>query len=258
MPTHKAIQEALSGRKSLICFVTAGDPSLEDLPEIIDALVQGGADLIEVGIPFSDPIADGPTIQASSQRALDRGVSPGDIFKTLSTVSSPIPLIAMGYTNTAMRIGFDGFARCAQDAGVSGVILSDLSPEESSEWRAAAHANNLDTIFLAAPTSTDERLAMVADVSTGFVYCVSRTGVTGTGAVAADELDKTIRRIRKTTSLPVCVGFGISKPEDVSKVWEVADGAIVGSAIVDFLHKHWDSGAGKSGLMELVRSLKEA
>lgn len=258
MQTRKNLEDALTGRKSLICFVTAGDPSLDQLPAIIDALTEGGADVIEVGIPFSDPIADGPTIQASSQRALERGVTPREIFNTLCSVRADVPLVAMGYTNTAMRPGYDTFAKSAAAMGISGVILSDLAPDDSSEWRKAAAAQGIDTVFLAAPTSTDARLAAIAAVSSGFVYCVSRTGVTGADTSAAPDVARTVARIRNYTNLPICVGFGISEPTHVRMVWEVADGAVVGSYIVDFLHQHWKNGDGRDALVEMIKRLKAA
>ena len=258
MQTRKNLHESLAGRKSLICFVTAGDPSLDQLPAIIDALAEGGADVIEIGIPFSDPIADGPTIQASSQRALEHGVTPREIFNTLSNVRASVPLVAMGYTNTAMRLGYDSFAKSAAAVGISGVILSDLAPDDSTEWRKAAGARGIDTIFLAAPTSTDARLEAIVAASSGFVYCVSRTGVTGADTSAAPDVARTVTRIRSFTHLPICVGFGISQPEHVRMVWDVADGAVVGSCIVDFLHQNWKSGEGRDALVTIVRRLKEA
>lgn len=258
MQTRRNLEDALTGRKSLICFVTAGDPSLDQLPAIIDTLTEGGADVIEVGIPFSDPIADGPTIQASSQRALDAGGTPREIFSTLCNVCASVPLVAMGYTNTAMRVGYDTFARSAAEAGVSGAILSDLAPDDSTDWRTAAHAHGIDTIFLAAPTSTDARLEAIAAASSGFVYCVSRTGVTGADTSAAPEITQTVERIRSHTELPICVGFGISEPEHVRMVWEVADGAVVGSCIVDFLHRNWSNGEGREALVAMVKRLKGA
>jgi tryptophan synthase alpha chain len=258
MQTRSTLSSALKDRKSLICFVTAGDPPLDQLPAIIDALTEGGTDVIEVGIPFSDPIADGPTIQASSQRALDRGVTTRDIFNTLSSVRSTVPLVAMGYTNTAMRLGYERFAECAAAAGISGVILSDLAPDDSFEWRKAAAAQGIDTIFLAAPTSTDARLQAIAAASTGFVYCVSRTGVTGAGSSSRPEITQTVERIRRHTHLPICVGFGIAEPEHVRMVWENADGAVIGSAIVDFLQRHWKNGDGRQALVSMIKRLKEA
>lgn len=256
MPTPKSLQETLTGRKSLLCFVTGGDPPIDQLPSILHALVEGGADVIEIGLPFSDPIADGPTIQASSQRALDAGVTVSSIFETVRNARVGVPVVAMGYTNTAMRIGFSEFASQAADAGFSGVILSDLAADDSAEWVEAASSNELDTIFLAAPTSTDERLQLVADASTGFIYCVSRTGVTGADSKAAPEAAETVARIRKFSNLPVCVGFGISRAEHVHEIWKAADGAVVGSYIVDFLHERWENGTGKDALVDTIRTLK--
>ena len=256
MPKRKSLAEALTGKKSLVCFVTAGDPPIEYLPGIMSAIEEGGTDVIEVGLPFSDPIADGPTIQASSQRALDRGVRVEEILKTIGQAPVSVPIVLMGYTNTAMRIGFDAFASKVAEAGVAGVILSDMAPDDSEAWRRAAKANGLDTIFLAAPTSTDERLQAVAEVSSGFIYCVSRTGVTGADSEVSQLVGETVRRIRTFSDLPICVGFGISTHEHVRAVYETADGAVVGSHIVDFLFKHWDEGKGRAELINLIRSLK--
>lgn len=252
--------EALEARreKALVVFVTAGDPPIKFLPDILEALVEGGADLIEIGIPFSDPIADGPTIQASSQRALDRHTRLTDIFEAVKKTKLRIPSIYMGYTNIALRKGFQEFAKAVRESGVDGVLLSDLTPEESKEWRESAAGAGLDTVFLVAPTSTEERIELASKLSSGFVYCVSRTGVTGAERAVPEEVKITVEKIRKHTTLPVCVGFGISKPEQVKMVCEVADGAVVGSYIVDLLHQEWNDGKGARKLIEAVSVLKKA
>jgi len=242
--------------RALILFVTAGDPSLEELPAILEALQKGGADIIEVGIPFSDPIADGPIIQASSQRALDTGVTPGAVLDVLSKTRLAVPLITMGYYNTFHRLGLNSSAQALRDAGVGGTILSDLTPEEADDWIATSKAAGLDNIFLAAPTSTDERLDQVCRRSSGFVYAVSRTGVTGSGSAVPPEVRDLVTRVKARTTLPVCVGFGISKPEHVRMVSEVADGAVIGSWLVDFLAKEWQGGNGSQVVIENIRGLK--
>lgn len=239
-------------------FVTAGDPSLEELPEILGALQDAGADVLEVGIPFSDPIADGPTIQASSQRALDRGVTPRGVLEALGRAQLHVPVVLMGYYNPILRLGLQSFASDARDAGASGVIVSDLTPEEAGNWRAAARGAGLDTIFLAAPTSTDQRLDAVCNATTGFVYAVSRTGVTGVSKSLPPEATALVDRLRARTETPVCVGFGISRPEHVREVCAVADGAVVGSWLVDRLATDWSDPVKRGGLMNEVRALKEA
>lgn len=239
--------------------MTAGDPSLGALPEVLTTLAEAGSDIIEVGIPFSDPIADGPTIQASSQRALDRGVTPEAILETVSRIAPSLPpLVLMGYTNTAMRRGFDDFASRARSAGAAGVILSDMIPEEADDWRRAASNAGLDTIFLVAPTSTPHRIRLATESSTGFLYCVSRTGVTGAANEVPREVVDVVRTVNAISSLPVCVGFGISKPEHVAMVSEVADGAVVGSALVDLLATRWDDGKGAREVAQFVSLLKAA
>jgi tryptophan synthase alpha chain len=249
---------AAKEERALVLFVTAGDPSLEQLPQILAALDEGGADFIEVGIPFSDPIADGPIIQASSQAALDRGVTPLQVLQTLAEIQMDTPLVAMGYYNTALRLALPNYAAVLRSSGVSGCITSDLTPEEAHEWKSACAAEKVDTIFLAAPTSTDERLDKVCAASTGFVYAVSRTGVTGTSNQVSPDVRDLVTRIKHRTDLPVCVGFGISTPEHVRLVCEVADGAVVGSWLVDWLAKNWDGGKGRSELVRHLRTLKEA
>lgn len=254
----KFAQLRKKGEKALVLFVTAGDPSLEDLPDILAALQEGGADLIEVGIPFSDPIADGPTIQASSQRALDSGVTPRAALDAIGGASLTVPCIVMGYTNSAFRCGYLSFAEQLKNAGVQGSILSDLTPEEADDWVAASTHHGLSNVFLAAPTSTDARLDAVCKRSSGFVYAVSRTGVTGVGSEVPLEVRALVQRIKARTNLPVCVGFGISRAEHVRMVCEVADGAVIGSWLVDFLCKEWRNGLGRDKLVSAVRELKEA
>ena len=244
------------GERALVLFVTAGDPSLDDLPAILAALEEGGADLLEVGIPFSDPIADGPVIQASSQRALDRGVTPSAALQVLKSARISVPVVTMGYYNTALRSGLSTFAKELSDAGVGGSILSDLTPEEANDWKVASRSAGLDTIFLAAPTSTDDRLDKVCAASTGFVYAVSRTGVTGAATSVPPEVSNLVERIKSRTQLPVCVGFGVSKPEHVRMVCQVADGAVIGSWLVDFLSSHWQQGKGRDELVAKIKALK--
>jgi tryptophan synthase alpha chain len=246
------------GEGALVPFVTAGDPDLRQLPSILTALAEAGADMVEVGIPFSDPIADGPTIQASSQRALDKGVTPDAVLGALADTRLSIPVVLMGYLNPMLRMGLARFAARARQAGAAGVIVSDLTPEEADEWRAAAQDEGLDTVFLAAPTSTDARLAAVAAASTGFVYAVSRTGVTGHGNEAPPEVADLVHRLRAHTGLPICVGFGISAPDHVARVCQAADGAVVGSWLVDVLWRTWRDGAGRDEVVAAVRALKDS
>ncbi len=242
---------------ALVLFVTAGDPTLGDLPAILDAMAEGGADLIEVGIPFSDPIADGPTIQASSQRALDRGVTFAGVLDAVRGFDK-VPLLFMGYTNTFLRRGFEQSLSMMRDSGVSGTIVSDMIPEEASDWIKASDTAGLDHVFLAAPTSTDDRLRAVCDATTGFVYAVSRTGVTGAGSEVPQEVSGLVARIRGFTTLPVCVGFGISKPDHVASVCSVADGAVIGSWLVDLLAREWEGGKGRGSLVSQLSALKSA
>ena len=225
------------GRAVLIPFITAGDPSLAATADLAEALAGAGADLLEIGVPFSDPLADGPTIQRASERALANGVTLRAILGTLPEVRrrADIPIVLMSYLNPVLRHGLARFAREAREAGADGVILSDLPVEEAAEARAACEAAGLDLVFLAAPTSGRARLARIAEASRGFIYAITRTGVTG----AREELPRGVRdlvaAIRAVTSKPVALGFGISTPEQVRAAAQHADGVVVGSAIVDLV-----------------------
>ncbi|MCW5939289.1 MAG: tryptophan synthase subunit alpha [Fimbriimonadaceae bacterium] len=242
---------------ALVLFVTAGDPPLAQLPAILETLATSGADVIEVGLPFSDPIADGPVIQASSQRALDRGTKTADVLAALRGFDLA-PVVLMGYTNPMARRGLGRFALDAAGAGAAGTIVCDLTPDDAGDWREASREAGLDTVFLAAPTSTDERLDRVCEASTGFVYAVSRTGVTGAGHEAWDEARTLVGRIRARTDLPVCVGFGVSGPADVREVCSFADGAIIGSRLVTLLADRWRGGEGREEVAAWVREAKAA
>lgn len=242
--------------RTLICYVTGGDPSIEDLPEILCMLQDAGVDAVEVGLPYSDPIADGPTIQASSQRALDRGVTPIQVFEGIKKAKLEIPVLVMGYSNMAEQIGYPKFADWMEDSGVCGSILSDLAPEHAGAWIEICRKKDLATVFLAAPTSSDARLAKIASVSTGFIYAVSRTGVTGQSESVSVSAQDLVNRIRQYTALPVCVGFGISRPDQVAEVCSFADGAIVGSWLVDRLHQASASGGKYSSVKRDICGLK--
>jgi tryptophan synthase alpha chain len=245
---------------ALVAFVTAGDPSIEGTPRLVTALAEAGADVIELGVPYSDPMADGPTVQASSQRALDRGVTPETVLQMVRDIrqTSDVPLVLMTSYNLVLRYGLNRFAKVASEAGVDGAILSDLPPEEAEHWKREADAHGLATIFLVAPTSTPERIRRIAQCTTGFVYCVSRTGVTGARQELPVELQETLTRIRESTDKPVCVGFGVSTPAHVAQVVAMADGAVIGSALVDFLHHNSGSLTQEQDVRRLVSEWKEA
>jgi tryptophan synthase alpha chain len=246
------------GEKALVTYFTVGDPNVEDAAEIMEALEEGGADVIEAGLPFSDPIGDGPTIQASSQRALDRGVTPLVVLEQIKKAKVSVPVVVMGYANTAYRIGWNRFAEMLKEAGASGALLVDLTPEEAEDWAAAAAAHGIDRIFLVAPTSSEERIAAAVRLGSGFVYAVSRLGVTGAGTQAPPEVVDMITKIKRHTDLPVCAGFGISQPDHMEMVCRSADGGVVGSSIVQMLHQVWNHGQGKPQVVSYLRSLKEA
>lgn len=226
------------GRIALMPFVTAGYPTMAQCERLIPALVEGGADIIEIGIPFSDPLADGATVQRASQVALANGTTLDDCFALARRVRAggvAVPLVFMGYTNPFYQYGIERLARDAAEAGVDGFIIPDLPVEESDEWVEALRRHGRDLIFLIAPTSTDARIAEVAKRAGGFVYCVSLTGVTGARDQLAAGLAAYIARVRAHTDLPLAIGFGISRPEHVDEIRHLADGVIVASALINHL-----------------------
>jgi tryptophan synthase alpha chain len=223
-----------SEKLSLVAYITCGDPDLRTSCEIALAAISAGAGMIELGVPFSDPVADGPVIQRASERALRNGTSLQDVLKLAADIrrESDAGLIIFSYLNPILRMGVEKFAATAANAGVDGALVTDLPVEEADEYLLHMRKRNLATVFLAAPTSTDERLNRIAKASSGFVYAVSRTGVTGTRKELPEDAQKLVQRLRKVTKLPIAVGFGISGPEQFASVGKYADAAVIGSAIV--------------------------
>jgi tryptophan synthase alpha chain len=249
-----------SGEMGIVAYITAGDPSMEATLEFVLALEEAGTDVIELGVPFSDPLADGPTIQRASERALKSGASLPKILELVSRIrkTSQIPLVLFSYYNPILQMELETFAAAASAAGVDGVLATDLSPEESVEYRRILATHHLDTIFLCAPTSTDERLASIAKCSSGFLYLVSRTGVTGAKDTLPDDLPALLRRVRNFTTLPIAVGFGISLPGHVTLLGGLADAAVVGSSLVaEIEHAKTPQQAAKA-LRDRIGGLKEA
>ena len=244
--------------KGLVVYLTAGDPSLDATGELLAALDRGGADVIELGVPFSDPLADGPVIQRASERALRAGTTLRRILELFpgwrESVCAPIMLFS--YYNPILQYGLEKFARDAAQAGVDVALAVDLSPEEASAYVSLLRAQNLDTIFLSSPTSTDARLERASKLSSGFLYLVSRTGVTGERSEISSGLRPLVERARQHTPLPLAVGFGISSPAQVRTVQSVADAAVVGSAVVHAIEKR-HAGGGPGAIEQFVRWLKE-
>ena len=249
-----------SGEKALIAYVMAGDPSLQVTGQLVVELEQAGADIIELGVPFSDPIADGPVIQRAAERALRSGTSLRTILSMITGLreKTQVPLVLMAYYNSVHAFGPERFCHEAVQAGVDGLILPDMPPDEAGPLRGPAAAAGLPLIFLLAPTSTTERRAFVARQSQGFVYYVSLTGITGAKLVNLADVGKNVEKIRKVTHVPVAVGFGVATPEDAAKVAAIADGVIVGSAIVKQIAEHRQKPEMVKRVAEFVRSLKTA
>ena len=246
-----------SSRKGLVIYLTAGDPSLEATGELLTAIDRGGADVIELGIPFSDPLADGPVIQRASERALKAGATLTEILDRLPRWREELqtPILLFTYYNPVLRYGLQNFGREARAAGAEGVLVVDLTPEEAGPYVDAVRAYNLDTVFLASPTSHEERLARVAAASTGFLYLISRTGVTGERSTISAALRPLVERVRKFTQLPLAAGFGLSTPEQVRDVQSMADAAVVGSAVVRAIEEHYRLGKGQA-IEQFVRWLR--
>jgi tryptophan synthase alpha chain len=255
-PGRPITRLGFDSKPGLVVYVTCGDPDLGTTRSIVLSAIRAGADVIELGVPFSDPVADGPVIQRASERALRGGTSLHDVLELAREIrrESDAGLVVFSYLNPVLRLGLERFADEAAQAGVDGVLLIDLTVEEADEYRRLMSARKLDTIFLAAPTSQDQRLKKIAQACTSFVYAVSRTGVTGAQQQLATDARDLVRRIRKFTRLPVAVGFGVSGPEQFAQIGEFADAAVVGSAIVRAIEQN--PGREPQAVADLVRSLK--
>ena len=246
-----------SGRKGFIPFVTAGNPDLAISLSIILKLADLGADVIELGVPFSDPMADGPTIQRSSQRALENGTTLADVLQLAAEFRkhSEVPLVLFSYFNPILRFGLENFQTAAANAGIDGVLLTDVIEGEAAKLSTNFAANDIDLISLIAPTTTDERLKTICENARGFIYAVSRAGVTGVQETTSDLAEKLVNRARQFTDLPIAVGFGISTAGQIKDVWRYADAAVVGSAIVAEIEKAETALTAVSGVEYFVRQL---
>jgi tryptophan synthase alpha chain len=244
--------------KGLIAYITAGDPEPGRTAELAEALVRGGADLIELGVPFSDPIADGPVIQRAGERALAAGTNVKVVLDIAAEIRqrSEVPLLLFTYLNPVLRYGLKRLAEDAAASGIDGCLLTDASVEEAQEYVAAMHASGLDTVFLAAPTSTPRRLRLVAQYSTGFVYLVSRTGVTGERDAVSGAVGPLVRSVRAVTDLPLAVGFGISTPEQAAEAGRQVEAVVVGSAFVRMIERNRDNPSLEIQLESFARELK--
>ena len=247
-----------AGTPGLVTYVTAGDPDLAGTEGILRALDRAGADVVEVGIPFSDPLADGPVIQRATERALAAGTTLLAVLDLLKRLRSELrmPVVLFSYANPVLRIGAERFGDLARDAGVDGVLILDLPIEEAGDFRAMLEARGIDTILLLSPTTSDERLRKAAALGSGFLYAISRLGVTGARSEVADGAEDMVRRIRRVSDLPVALGFGISKPDHVRQIGQWADAAVVGSALVNVIAEAGRSPDLNTRVEEYVRWLK--
>jgi tryptophan synthase alpha chain len=251
--TFKRLQK--EGKKAFIPYIMSGDPSLKETKDIVLLFEECGADIVELGVPFSDPLADGPTIQRASERALKNKVTLRKVIAHVKELRSltQIPLVLMTYFNPVFKYGIESFIKDAGNAGIDGVIIPDLPPDEAEDFILLARKAALDTIFLLAPTSTEDRIKKVAKASTGFIYYVSITGITGASLLFDGSMEVLISNIKRYTDKPVAVGFGVSTPENASAVAKISDGVIVGSAIVRKAHEHPDEL--KSYLLSLRKAI---
>lgn len=249
-----------AGKTAFIPYITAGDPTLAQTEEIVYALEAAGADIIEFGVPFSDPIGDGPVNQEAALRALKHNVSLRDVIGLIKKIreKSQVAILIFTYYNPVLAFGLNAFAQAAAEAGADGVLCVDLPPEEADEYKAALDAHDLRTVFLMSPTSTDERIQLIAKQSSGFIYYVSRLGVTGEQAALAADLDQAVANIQKHTDTPVAVGFGISTPEQARAVATMAQGVVVGSAIVRMIGQLGEHGETAAKVGTFVKSLVDA
>jgi tryptophan synthase alpha chain len=247
---------AFINRPSLVAYVTCGDPDLATTREVVLAAIAAGADVIELGVPFSEPVADGPVIQRATERALKNGTTLAQVLQLAAEIrvhAQSTGLIIFSYLNPILRMGLEKFCKIARHAGVDGVLVTDLPVEESVEYLRLTRQHDLAAVFLAAPTSPDDRLKQIAKSSSGFVYAVSRTGVTGSRLQPPEEAEKLVRRLRKFTKLPIAVGFGISTPEQFAAVGKFADAAVIGSKIVETIEQN--PGKEAASVAQFIRQL---
>jgi tryptophan synthase alpha chain len=256
----KFISLRAKGEKALICYITAGDPSLEKTREIIMGLDAAGVDCLEIGVPFSDPTADGPIIQAASQRALKNGANLAHILTMIESIRtvSEIPIVLFGYYNPILSYGTERFAARTHEAGVDSILVVDLPPEEAAELRHYTDPKGIDFISLIAPTTSTERVRTIASHATGFLYYISITGVTGTAKPRVEEVKKDVARIRKVTELPLVVGFGISTSQQAGEIAPYADGIVIGSAVVQMIEEHSHKSDLVAAVTQYARAIKEA
>ncbi|MGB7209545.1 MAG: tryptophan synthase subunit alpha [Pyrinomonadaceae bacterium] len=247
----------LDGRKGFIPFVTAGDPDLETSLSIVLKLAEMGADVIELGVPFTDPMADGPTIQRSSQRALDGRTTLADVLELAAQFrkNSDVPIVLFSYFNPILRFGIESFVTAAKASGINGVLLTDVIENEAQAISDRFAENDIDLISLIAPTTTDKRLEKICENAKGFIYAVSRAGVTGTQQETSSAAETLVNRARQFTDLPIAVGFGISTAEQIKEVWQYADAAVVGSAIVAEIELAEDPGAAVKAVEDFIAKL---
>jgi tryptophan synthase alpha chain len=248
-----------SSKPGLVVYLTAGDPDLSTTREIALAAIDAGADVLELGVPFSDPLADGPVIQRASERAVKNGTKLSDVLALAADLRSKRPeagLVIFSYFNPVLRFGLERFCATAKEAGVDGVLITDMIVEEADEYLEHLHRHHLAPIFLAAPTSPDERLQRIAQVSQGFVYAISRTGITGTQQTLASDAEQLVKRLRKFTDMPIAVGFGISNAEHFATVGEFADAAVIGSAIVALIEQSGREEA-PSSIARFIKGLRQ-
>ena len=252
-----------AGEMGIVAYLTAGDPSFDATRQFVLAMAEAGADVIELGVPFSDPLADGPTIQRAFERALKNGATLAGVIhlvrevRNSNSAANEVPIVLFSYYNPIFQMGLEKFAATAASAGADGVLVTDITPEESEDYRRIMIAHHLDTVFLGAPTSTDERLAKIAACSSGFLYLISRTGVTGAKDTLPDDLPALLRRARSATQLPIAVGFGISLPGHVSVLGGLANAAVVGSALVSEIEKASANGSSQASIDEAATAIAE-
>lgn len=264
-PQRSRIETALAGLKSgdekaLALFLTAGDPSLKATGDMVAAAVDGGADIIELGIPFSDPLADGPVIQRSFQRAISAGANVPAALKIVESVRKRVdtPIVFMVASTLVINFGVSRFMRMSAEAGADGVIVPDAPPEEAEEFSPPARASGLDTIYLAAPTTTTARLRRISSLCSGFLYYINVTGVTGAELPSMKELGKSVARVRKATKLPILAGFGVKTPEQAGAISRVTDGVIIGSRAVEIVNGSKNRAEAARNLLRFTRSVKRA